>query len=120
MVAIGVLPFGFLAVSAWVGILFPYHPMPLRCRWEHRKPLKRMLVRWAALAVTPYLLVPFLAALMLVPSLLLWGFTAPHGLSGKVPDHYLGLGIAVACAIALALLGGRSAAGETHGSEEYA
>jgi len=101
VVAIGVLPFGFLAVSAWVGILFPYHPMPLRYRWEHRKPLKRMLFRWGALAVTPYVLVPFLAALMLVPSLLLWGFTAPHGLSGKVPDHYLGLGIAVACAIAL-------------------
>jgi hypothetical protein len=101
IIAIGVLPFGFLAISAWVGILFPYHPMPLRYRWEHRQPKKTKLVRWAALAVTPYVLVPFLAALMLVPSLLLWGFTSPHGLSGKVPDHDLGLGVAVACAIAL-------------------
>ncbi len=102
VVAIGVLPFGFLAISAWVGILFPYHPMPLRYRWEHRQPRKRMLVRWLTLAVTPYVLVPVLAALMLTPSLILWGFTSPHGLSGKVPDHYLGLGVAVACAIALA------------------
>ncbi len=101
VVAIGVLPFGFLAISAWVGILFPYHPMPLRYRWEHRQPRKRMLVRWLTLAVTPYLLVPALAALLLAPSLLLWGFTSPHGLSEKVPDHDLGLGVAVACAIAL-------------------
>jgi hypothetical protein len=101
VVAIGVLPFGFLAISAWVGILVPYHPMPLRYRWEHRRPRRRMLVRWLTLAVTPYVLVPALAALMLAPSLLLWGFTSPHGLSGKVPDHDLGLGVAVACAIAL-------------------
>ena len=96
VVAIGVLPFGILAVSAWVGILFPYHPMPLRYRWEHRRPHKRMLVRWGILVVTPYVLVPVLGSLMLTPSLLLWGFTAPHGLSEKLPDHDLGLGIAVA------------------------
>lgn len=58
-------------------------------------------MRWAALVVIPYVLVPVLAALLLVPSLLLWGFTAPHGLSEKLPDHDLGLGVAVACAIAL-------------------
>jgi hypothetical protein len=101
VVAIGVIPFGLLAISGWVGILFPYHPMPLRYRWEHRRPRKRMLVRWLSLAVTPYVLVPVLAVLMLVPSLLLWGFTSPHGLSEKLPDHDLGLGVAVACGIAL-------------------
>ena len=101
VVAIGVLPFGFLAISGWLGVVFPYHPMPLRYRWEYRQPRKRMLVRWLTLVVTPYILVPALAALMLVPSLLLWGFTSPHGLSGKVPDHDLGLGVAVACGIAL-------------------
>ena len=47
VIVIGILPFGFLAITAWVGILFPYHPMPLRYRYEHRKPLKRMLIRWA-------------------------------------------------------------------------
>jgi hypothetical protein len=46
VVAIGILPFGVLAVSAWVGIVFPYHPMPLRFRWEHRRPWTRMLIRW--------------------------------------------------------------------------
>ncbi len=101
VIAIGILPFGFLAISAWVGILFPYHPMPLRYRAAHRKPLKRMLVRWGTLAVTPYVLVPVLASLMLVPSLLLWGFTAPNGLSETLPDRDFGLGLAVACVGAL-------------------
>jgi hypothetical protein len=101
IVAIGVVPFGVLAVSAWVGIVFPYHPMPLRFRWEHRRPWRRMLIRWGALAVTPYVLVPILATLMLTPSLLLWGFTAPHGLSQKLPDHDFGLGVALACVIAV-------------------
>lgn len=112
VVAIGVLPFGILAVSAWVGILFPYHPMPLRYRWEHRRPHARMLARWGVLVVTPYVLVPVLGSLMLAPSLLLWGFTAPHGLSEKLPDHDLGIGIAVACAIALACaIGGQRLGG---------
>ena len=101
VVALAVIPFGVLAVSGWVGIVFPYHPMPLRYRWEHRTPWKRMLIRWGSLAVTPYVLVPVLAALMLTPSLLLWGFTSPHGLSQRLPDHDLGLGVAVACAVAL-------------------
>ena len=49
IVWIGVVPFGFLlGYRAWVGILFPYHPMPLRYRWEHQRPRKRMLVRWLA------------------------------------------------------------------------
>ncbi len=101
VVAIGVIPFGFLAISSWVGIVFPYHPMPLRYRWEHRQPRKRMLVRWMALAITPYILVPVLAVLMLVPTLLVWGFTSADGLSGKLPDQDLGLGVAIACLVAL-------------------
>jgi hypothetical protein len=98
---IGVVPFGALAISAWVGILFPYHPLPLRYRWQHRRPRRRMLWRWLTLAVTPYVLVPWLAIALMTPSLLLWGFTSPHGLSAKLPDHDLGLGVALACAVAI-------------------
>jgi hypothetical protein len=99
---IGVVPFGALGISAWVGILFPYHPMPLRFRWEHRRPLKRMLGRWLTLAVTPYVLVPALAVVLMIPSLLLWGFTSVHGLSRKLPDNDLGWGVGLACAVAVA------------------
>ncbi len=98
---IGVVPFGALGISAWVGILFPYHPLPLRYRWQHRRPRRRMLWRWLTLAVTPYVLVPWLAIALMTPSLLLWGFTSPHGLSRKLPDHDLGLGVALACAVAI-------------------
>ena len=98
---IGVVPFGALGISAWVGILFPCHAMPLRFRWEHRRPRGRMLWRWLTLAVIPYVLVPWLAVALMTPSLLLWGFTSVHGLSRKLPDHDLGLGVGLACAVAI-------------------
>ena len=101
VVWIGVVPFGALGIAAWVGILFPYHPLPLRFRWEHRQPRRRMLWRWLILAVTPYVLVPWLAIALMIPSLLLWGFTSLHGLSRKLPDHDLGWGVALACAVAI-------------------
>jgi hypothetical protein len=98
---IGVVPFGALGVAAWVGIWFPYHPMPLRDRWQHRRPFGRMIVRWLCCAVTPYVLVPALATAIMGPSLLLWGFVSEHGLTQHLPDHDLGLGVVVACAVAI-------------------
>jgi hypothetical protein len=98
---IGVVPFGALGISAWVGILFPYHPMPLRFRWDHRRPRGRMLWRWVTLTVTPYILVPWLAVALMIPSLVVWGFTSVHGLSRQLPDHDLGLGVGIACAVAI-------------------
>jgi hypothetical protein len=98
---IGIVPFGALGISAWVGILFPYHPVPLRYRWEHRRPLWRMLGRWLTLLVTPYAVVPALAVVLMVPSLLVWGFTSLHGLSRKLPDNDLGWGVWIACAVAV-------------------
>ena len=104
---IGVVPFGVLSITAWVGILYPYHPMPLRYRWEHRRPRWRMLGRWITLVVTPYGLVPLLAVALMAPSLLLWGLTSPHGLTRKLPDNDLGWGVALACAMAaVATVGG--------------
>ena len=99
---IGIVPFGVLALSGLVGIRFPYHPVPIRYRWEHRRPWPRMVVRWAALVVTPYGLVPALGVVIMLPSLLLWGLTSTHGLSQKLPDRDLGWGVALACAVALA------------------
>jgi hypothetical protein len=105
---IGVVPFGVLSITAWVGILYPYHPMPLRYRWEHRRPRWRMLGRWITLVVAPYGLVPLLAVALMAPSLLLWGLTSPHGLTRKLPDNDLGWGVALACAMAaVATVGGR-------------
>ncbi|MGP8060809.1 MAG: hypothetical protein ACLP9C_14385 [Acidimicrobiales bacterium] len=107
IVWLGLVPLGVLGLSNLVGIRFPYHPMPLRFRWEHRVPRRRMLVRWLALVVTPYGLVPALGVLLMLPSLALWGFTAKGGLSKRLPSNDLGWGIALACGIAgLAWWGG--------------
>jgi hypothetical protein len=38
-----------------------------------------MIWRWLTLAVTPYVLVPWLATALMTPSLLVWGFTSVHG-----------------------------------------
>ena len=58
----------YLPVAALVGIRWPYHPLQLRYRWDHRVPLRRMIVRWLILAVVPYALVPALCLLMTVPA----------------------------------------------------
>lgn len=102
IVWIGVVPFGALGLSNLVGIRFPYHPMPVRYRWEHRRPFGRMIVRWLTLAVTPYVLVPALAFVLMAPSLVLWGLLTPHGLSKQLAVSDLGWGVGVACAVALA------------------
>ena len=101
VVAIGIIPYGVLAVSGWVGILFPYHPVPIRFRWQHRRRWWPMLGRWAALILLPYGLVPMLSFAFMAPTLLIWGLTSKTGLTKKLPDNNIGLGIALACAIAV-------------------
>jgi hypothetical protein len=100
-VAIGVIPLGVLGVSAWLGVLFPYHPIPIRYRWGHRRRWWQMLGRWGTLVLLPYAIVPALTIVFLAPTLLIWGLTSPKGLTTKLPDNDLGLGIALACVIAL-------------------
>jgi len=100
IVWIGVVPFGALGISNLLGIRFPYHPMPLRFRWAHRRSFWRMIGRWLTLAVTPYILVPVLFGLLMVPTLVLWGLLTPHGLAKQLQVHDFGWGVAVACAVA--------------------
>jgi len=108
VVIIAVIPFGTLGISACVGIAYPYHPMPLRDRWGHRRPWLRMGGRWAVLVTLPYLLVPIISVTLMTPSLVVWGIAAPRRLSARVPAHHLGAGIAVACLVAtLCSIGGR-------------
>jgi hypothetical protein len=101
VVAIGIIPFGVLAVSGWVGILYPYHPIPIRFRWRHRHQWRPMVGRWATLVLLPYGLVPTLSFAFMAPTLLIWGFTSKTGLTKKLPDNNIGLGIALACSIAV-------------------
>jgi hypothetical protein len=101
ILAIVVMPFGTLGVSAWLGIRFPYHPIPISERWTHRRPWFHMIIRWTALILTPYGLVPVLAVAFLAPSLALWGVFAQHGLSAKLSDGEFAWGILIACALSV-------------------
>ena len=101
IIAITVMPFGVLAISAWVGIRFPYHPIPMRERWAHRRSWGQMWVRWLVLVVTPYGLVPALAFAFITPTLLLWGISAQNGLTGRLSDGEYALGVLMACGLSL-------------------
>jgi len=68
IIAICIIPAACPPVAALVGIRWPYHPLQLHYRWDHRVPLRRMIVRWLILAVVPYGLVPALCLLMTVPA----------------------------------------------------
>jgi hypothetical protein len=62
-----ILPYGMLAISVWLGIVFPYHPRPVTWRWKQARGLRK-LIRWVTLVCMPYVLVPLVGALLLVPS----------------------------------------------------
>lgn len=101
IVAIVVLPFGALGLSAWVGIRFPYHPIPLSQRWAHRRPWRHMVVRWFALAATPYVLVPTVIVILFLPSLAFWAVFADDGLHSRLSAGAYALGILIACIVTL-------------------
>jgi hypothetical protein len=109
--AIGIVPFGALGVAGWVGILWPYHPRDLRFRWQHRHEWRHMIVRWIALLLVPYGLVPLLAVLIISPSLVLWSMLSHNGLSEKLPTTHFAGGIALAAVVSMAVFyGGHRAA----------
>jgi len=100
-----VLPFGVVPLAAGLGTLLPYHPRALRWRWSNRRPWRRT-VRWGVLIVAPYVVVPVIAVVFVLPSLLL-GLWSDHGsrdwLSGWQLVLTTGLScLLIACAFALA------------------
>ncbi len=87
-----VVPIGSLGVAAWLGIFFPYHPIPLAQRWRHRRPFGRMVVRWITLLLLPYAVVPAIATVVALPALAVWYRTTRHW-QDRIPDHHLALGV---------------------------
>jgi hypothetical protein len=78
-VVLVILPFGVLPITSWLGLLLPYHVRPLRWRWAHRKQL-RQVVRWVLLLTAPFVVVPAVSVIVVLPSLAVahWLFGAPH------------------------------------------
>jgi len=97
------VPLGALGMSGWFGVYFPYHPIPLKQRWEHRSPFWHMIVRWLTVAMVPYGLVPALSFLVIGPAVMVWKLGGGVDPSTNGTDTVFALGLAVACGVALAL-----------------
>jgi hypothetical protein len=97
---IAVVPLGALGVASWLGVFFPYHNVPLRRRWAHRKPFRRKIIRWLILAMLPWLLVPGLIVLISLPTIGLWVATYRHWRGQPIPDTDFAIGVAMGCAVA--------------------
>ena len=96
--AILLVPVGGLGIAAWLGICFPYHPIPVAERWEHRRPLRRMIVRWLTLVTLPYVLVPWITAAIAAPAYVLW-ISISDDWHKRIPDTDLAIGVALTAAI---------------------
>ena len=102
VVTIVVPPFGALGVAAWLGVRFPYHPISLAERWRARRSWWHMWGRWLALVLLPYIIVPGLAVLTLLPSYVFWTVTG-RGQYAQLDDLRLAVGGLLTLAISLAM-----------------
>lgn len=100
VVWIGFVPLGALGVAAWLGILWPYHPMRLAERWRNRRPYRRMIIRWSVLVIAPYVVVPALTTVILAPTLVVW-YVGAKNHNGQLSDPLFAAGTALACVVAL-------------------
>jgi hypothetical protein len=88
IIGIGILPLGALAVSEWVGILWPYHPISLKLRWSDRRKVWTQ-IRWITLVCLPYLVVPLVLAITALPAALWWHHKT-GGTVKPIPDSLFG------------------------------
>jgi hypothetical protein len=91
------LPFGASSIAAWLGIVIPYRPLPLRWRWAHRKPW-RGTIRWASLVIIPFVLVPIVSCLLLVPAILV-GLAIGRDDDGRMSTAATVTATVIACAL---------------------
>jgi len=99
------LPLGTLSVAAWVGLWVPYHPRKLLWRWEHRSDWRAALLRWIVLVLLPFLVVPLIALVLLIPSLTIWLIAHQGHPPHVIPPAGLWLGTVVSVVVSLIVFG---------------
>jgi hypothetical protein len=106
-----VIPAGTLGFSSWLGIVWPYHPRPLRWRWEHRQARYRVIIRWMALVLAPYVLVPAIGMAIVAPAAVAWLIADGPSGAKQIPDDQFALlgGITAAVAVVTFVVGHRLA-----------
>ena len=102
LIVIALTPLGLLGLAAVLGTYFPYHPQPLRWRWERRDEWKRYWLRWGTLVIAPYMYVPALAAVVALPEVVAWQTLSNKHLT-TLTDLDLAIGGLIACAVSVAL-----------------
>lgn len=101
IVWIATVPLGALGFSAWLGVWWPYHPLPLKYRWARRHRWRTMFVRWGALVLLPYGIVPALTAILTLPSIGLWAAVGTGTAKGhRITDAQFAWGLLLAAAVA--------------------
>jgi len=98
VVWIAAVPLGALGFASWVGIWYPYHPLPLRHRWAGRRRWRPMLARWSLLVLAPYLVVPLMSFVLTLPSLLLWYVLGRGDNGSELSNSQFGWGLLLAAA----------------------
>jgi hypothetical protein len=103
------MPFAGLGIASWLGAVVPYHPIPLRHRWQRRRELGWRNVRWACASVTPYFVVGPLTVIAFLPMIIFWAIAdgANRAVAPPVWVFILGAPSAVALAAAMWVGGNR-------------
>jgi hypothetical protein len=99
------LPLGVLSVAAWFGLWLPYHPRKLLWRWEHRSDWRAALLRWIFLVLLPFLVVPVIGLVLLLPNLIIWLIAHQGHPPHEIPPAGLWLGTLVSVAVSLIVFG---------------
>ncbi len=95
------VPVTTLAVTPWVGIIWPFHKLAFRQRLAQRKPFWPNLGRFGLLTLVPYGLVPLLGVMLTVPAFLAWNISVSDVTHQHIPDSRLGLGVLISVAVSL-------------------
>ena len=101
-VGILVIPIGSLGVASWLGIWYPYHPIPLATRWAHRRAFRSMIVRWGVLVTLPYALVPAITTAMAAPAFFVWVLVSDDW-HQRIPKGELAIGVVFTMAFSAAI-----------------